>query len=75
MHACMYVYNFYMYVCMCVCMHVCMYACMYRFILVPAAVAEALFNPLRLGLMQYVAKNVGLRRARGRWVIVTQADA
>ena len=37
-----------------------------RFLVVPPEAHESVYNPLRLGLLQYVSKNVGMRRARGR---------
>jgi hypothetical protein len=45
-----------------------------RFLVVPPEAHESVYNPLRLGLLQYVSKNVGMRRARGRWTLVTNAD-
>jgi len=44
-----------------------------RFIVVPEDVHASLYNPLALGLPQYVSKNVGMRRACGRWLVVTNA--
>ena len=35
---------------------------------------DAIYNPLGLGLLQYVSKNVGMRRACGQWSLVTNAD-
>ena len=43
-----------------------------RFIVVPEDVHASLYNPLALGLPQYVSKNVGMRRACGRWLVVTK---
>jgi hypothetical protein len=44
-----------------------------RFIVVPEDVHASLYNPLALGLPQYVSKNVGMRRACGRWLVVINA--
>jgi hypothetical protein len=45
-----------------------------RVVLVPQEAHDAVYNPLGLGLLQYVSKNVGMRRACGRWLLVTNAD-
>jgi hypothetical protein len=45
-----------------------------RFIQVPAAVHAAFPNPARLPLYQFLGKNVGIRRARGRFVLATCHD-
>jgi hypothetical protein len=38
-----------------------------RIIAVPASFAQSLPNPFNLTMLEHHAKNVGLRRARGRW--------
>ena len=45
-----------------------------HFVIVPAAFHNATENPLGLTMQQYRAKNIGLRRACGRHLVVTNAD-
>jgi hypothetical protein len=45
-----------------------------RFIEVPAAAHEALRNSDTMSLFQMIAKNVGIRRARGQFVVATNPD-
>ena len=49
-------------------------ACTYRFIEVPSDVHRTLRNADVLPMYQMIAKNVGVRRARGRFVLVTNID-
>jgi hypothetical protein len=48
--------------------------CAYRFIEVPAEVHDRLQYADVLPLFQMIAKNVGIRRARGRFVLATNID-
>jgi hypothetical protein len=45
-----------------------------RFIEVPAEIHRRLPNADRIPIFEYVAKNVGLRRARGRYLLATNPD-
>lgn len=45
-----------------------------RAYVVPSAVHEALCENRQLPLLEYHAKNVGIRRARSPWVVATNAD-
>jgi hypothetical protein len=45
-----------------------------RFIEVPAEIHDQLPNADRIPIFEYVAKNVGLRRARGRYLVATNPD-
>ncbi len=45
-----------------------------RFIEVPGAVHAALENSDRIPLFEYLAKNVGIRRALGRFVLATNPE-
>ena len=45
-----------------------------RIITVPASFARSLPNPFNLTMLEHHAKNVGLRRARGRWLLVNNPD-
>jgi hypothetical protein len=49
-------------------------ACTYRFIEVPAALHERLEFADVLPLFQMIAKNVGVRRARGEFILATNID-
>lgn len=49
--------------------HVCL-----RFLEVPADIHRALPNADRLPIFEYIAKNAGLRRARGRFLLATNPD-
>jgi hypothetical protein len=49
-------------------------ACVYRFIEVPAETHATLRGADVLPLFQMIAKNVGVRRARGRFVLATNID-
>jgi hypothetical protein len=49
-------------------------ACTYRFIEVPPALHDRLKYADVLPLFQMIAKNVGIRRARGRFVLATNID-
>lgn len=49
--------------------HVCL-----RFLDVPAEIHAMLPNADRLPIFEYIAKNVGLRRARGRFLLATNPD-
>src|SRR5271163_2327585 len=48
--------------------------CRVRIIEVPAALHQRFQNADRLPLFQMIAKNVGIRRARGRFVLATNID-
>jgi len=45
-----------------------------RIIEVPAALHRRLPNSDRIAMFEYIAKNVGVRRAKGRYVLCTNAD-
>jgi hypothetical protein len=45
-----------------------------RIVQVSHAIHEGLPNADRIGMFEYLAKNVGIRRARGRFVLVTNPD-
>jgi hypothetical protein len=45
-----------------------------RIITVPMAFLHAIPNPFNLTMLEHHAKNVGLRRARGRWLLVNNPD-
>ncbi len=45
-----------------------------RIIRVPSEVHARVPNPKNMPMFEYMAKNAGLRRARGRFVLVTNAD-
>jgi hypothetical protein len=45
-----------------------------RFIEVPAEIHHRLPNADRIPIFEYVAKNVGIRRARGRYLVATNPD-
>ena len=45
-----------------------------RIVTVPSLVHRSLANSARLPLFQMIAKNVGIRRARGRFVVATNID-
>jgi len=49
-------------------------ACTYRFIEVPPALHRTLAYSDVLPLFQMIAKNVGIRRARGRFILATNID-
>lgn len=49
-------------------------SCSFRFIEVPSAVHRALAHADALPLFQMIGKNVGIRRARGRFVLATNMD-
>jgi hypothetical protein len=49
-------------------------SCAVRFIEVPAAIHRRYRNADGLALYQMIAKNVGIRRARGRFVLATNID-
>jgi hypothetical protein len=49
-------------------------ACTYRFVVVPADLHQTLQFGDVLPLFQMIAKNVGIRRARGRFVVATNID-
>lgn len=48
--------------------------CLFRVIEVPADLHAGLDHHERLPLFQMIAKNVGIRRAAGRWVLATNVD-
>src|SRR6185312_5942122 len=50
------------------------HACTYRFIEVPEALHRTLAHSESLPLFQMIAKNVGIRRARGQFVLATNID-
>lgn len=45
-----------------------------RFIEVPSAVHETFENADRIALFEYIAKNVGIRRANGKFILATNPD-
>jgi hypothetical protein len=45
-----------------------------RFIEVPAEIHDRLPNAVHIPIFEYVAKNVGLRRARGQYLVATNPD-
>jgi hypothetical protein len=49
-------------------------ACTYRFVDVPPAIHQRLQHADVLPLFQMIAKNVGIRRARGQYVLATNID-
>jgi hypothetical protein len=45
-----------------------------RIITVPSSFALKIPNPFNLTMLEHHAKNIGLRRARGRWLLVNNPD-
>jgi hypothetical protein len=45
-----------------------------RIVTVPASFLHTIQNPFNLTMLEHHAKNVGLRRARGRWLLVNNPD-